>query len=147
MPAKIANRDEIMAIVIERIAAGEFTQDILAEDGMPDAATFRRWKAADEELARQCARARADAAEQNERSVAELARQVVEGTIEPDAARTAANMHTWLAKVRNPKVYGDRLDVEHSGKVQVIPVLNVSIGPPTLPPIDITPERTDGDER
>ena len=147
MPAKIANRDEILATVIERIARGEFTQDILAEKGMPDPKTFWRWLDADPELALQCARARARAAQQNERSVAELARQVVAGEIEPDAARTAANMHTWLAKVRNPKVYGDRLDVEHSGKVQVIPVLNVSIGPPTLPPIDITPERTDGDER
>lgn len=147
MPAKIANRDEILATVIERIARGEFLTEICKDAGMPSRQTIWEWIDADEALATRCARARAWAAVEDERAVAELARQVVAGEIEPDAARTAANMHTWLAKVRNPKVYGDRLDVEHSGKVQVIPVLNVSIGPPTLPPIDITPERTDGDER
>lgn len=147
MPAAIANRDEIAQAIIERIAAGEFLTDICRDKGMPSRQTFWEWVDGDEALATQCARARARSAAEDERSVAELARRVVAGEIEPEAARTAANMHTWLAKVRNPKVYGDRLDVEHSGRVQVVPVLNVTLGPPGPLTIDVTPGAPDGEQR
>lgn len=130
MPAAITNRDEIAQAIIERIAAGEFLTDICRDPGMPARQTFWEWVDRDEELATRCARARARAATEDERAVAELARRVVAGEIEPDAARTAANMHTWLAKVRNPKVYGDKLDVEHKGRITVVPVLNVTIAGP-----------------
>lgn len=139
MPAAIANRAEIAQTIVRRIAGGEFLKDICAESGMPDRVTFWEWTVADPELATQCAHARALAASENEREVAELARKAAEGKIEPDAARVAINAHTWLAKVRNPKVYGDRVELEHKGRIEVVPVLNINLAGSTPPAIDVSP--------
>lgn len=119
---------EVAQAIVERLEAGEFLNDICAEQGMPDPSTFRRWKRADEELARQCARARVEAAVVDEQKVAELAAKVIAGEIEPEAARVAINAHTWLAKVRAPRVYGDKLEVEATHRV--VPSLELTLSGP-----------------
>lgn len=110
------DRARICAEVADRISMGEYLEDICARDGMPNRATILRWQMADGDFAAQCARARRISAEINERRVASLADGVVLGTTPPDAARVAINAYTWLAKVRDPQGYGDKAQVEHSGR-------------------------------
>lgn len=130
---------EVAQAIVERLAGGEFLKDICAEPGMPDRRTFWRWMDADHDLATQCAHARTRAAVVDEEKVAKIAAGVLDGTYEPDAARVAINAHTWLAKVRAPRVYGDKLEIE--ARVQVVPVLNVTV-PGRV--IDVTPGGGDG---
>jgi len=148
MPAAIANRDEIAQAIIARIAGGEFVQDICAEEGMPNRSTFWEWLRADAALAAQCARARAEAAAVNEREVLLLAQRVLstgEDAIAPEAARVAINAHTWLAKVRNPQVYGDKVSVDATVR-PAQPVLNmllVDAPKPGADVIDVMAQRID----
>lgn len=109
-------RAAICAAIVERLALGEFVEDICADEGMPAARTVRDWLREDEEFRRQCARAREDSATLIERDVATVVRDVREGKIEPKAANAALNGLTWLAKVRDRSRYGDKL--EHAGKVE-----------------------------
>lgn len=102
-------------LIVERIAKGEFVEDICATDGMPSESTFYAWHAADDEFRSQCARAREASAGIFERKVVQLANDCIAGTIDPKAANAAGNLLTWVAKVRNRKVYGDKAELEHKG--------------------------------
>lgn len=130
---------EIAQVIVERLAAGEYLRDICSEEGMPDRRTVQRWMLADEAFAAQCARAREMAAELDEEEVERLARAVEAAELAPEAARVAINARTWLAKVRNPKRYGDRVELEHKGRIEVVPVLNVTMTGPAPTVIDLTP--------
>lgn len=130
MPRAIANRDALIQEVMDRVAAGEYVADICAEDGMPAQRTIWDWIDRDEEIRQQWVRARERSAAVEERRVAELAARVEAGDIAPEAARVAINARQWLAKIRDPRSYGDRLGVEHSGQVAVVPVLTVTIAGP-----------------
>lgn len=128
-----------LAEIIDRLGDGGFLQDICSEEGMPDRRTVQRWMKADPDLAAEIARARARAAEADEREVARITAGVLDGTFPPDAARVALSGRMWLAKVRAPKVYGDKLEIE--ARVQVVPVLNVTV-PGRV--IDVTPGAGNG---
>lgn len=130
MPAAITNRDEIVQTILERVAEGEYIADICAEPGMPNPKTVWKWIDGDEELTRQRLRARARSAAVEERRVSEIAAKLEAGEMAPEVARVAIHARTWLAKVRDPKSYGDKLDVEHKGRITVVPVLNVTIAGP-----------------
>lgn len=130
MPARIANREAILAAVIDRVAAGEYVEDICAEEGMPGQSTLWDWINADDAIRDQWARARARSAVVEERRVAALAAKVEAGELAPEAARVAINARQWLAKIRDPRSYGDKLDVEHRGTIKVQPVVEVVIAGP-----------------
>lgn len=143
MPAAIANREQILATILDRVAQGEYVHNICAEDGMPHPVTVQRWIAADEEVAAQWARARAMSALVEERRVAEHIDAMLAGELEPDVARVAINARQWLAKIRDPKSYGDKVELEHKGRVEIVPVLNITIAGP--PPRIIEGEVGDGE--
>mgnify|MGYP007100066515 FL=1 len=143
MPKAITNRGKIAQAIIARVAAGEFLRDVCAYKGMPHPATFWEWVHGDADLASQWARARAMSALVEEGRVAALAQLVEDGEIEPDVARVAINARQWLAKIRDPKSYGDKLDVEHKGRIEVVPVLNITIAGPA--PRIIEGESGDGE--
>lgn len=132
MPARVPDdrRREIMLAALERLANGEYLHDICAEEGMPARSTLDEWMAADEEMRARRVRARALAAEGEEREVARIVGEVERGELLPDAARVAIHGRTWLAQVRDPERYGPRQKVEHSGAVKIVPVLTVQIAGP-----------------
>lgn len=109
-------RAAICATIVERLALGEFVEDICADEGMPASRTVRDWLRDDDEFRQQCARAREDSATLIEREVAAVVRDVRAGAIDAKAANAALNGLTWLAKVRDRSRYGDK--VEHAGKVE-----------------------------
>ena len=106
---------EIKAAIVEAIATGRYLTDVCAEPGMPSRRTVLNWQDSDAEFCAQCARAREVSGEVQERAIAQLSRDVLSGAVPADAARVALNAMTWIAKVRAPKVYGDK--VEHAGTV------------------------------
>jgi len=143
MPKAIANREGLKAEIVRRLAAGEYRKDICADPSMPSETTIDGWLRADDDFRGQCAQARARAAELHERNVARLSRRCEAGDLEPDAARASANMEMWLAKVRAPEVYSEKVAVQHSGRIEVVPVLNITIAGPA--PRIIEGESGDGE--
>jgi len=113
-------RQDIADRIVELISAGKFLTDFCGKDDIPDKSTVWRWQDANAEFAAQCARARERSAAENERAVAELGNAVARGELEADAARVKLNCLTWLAKVRAPKVYGDKIDIRTAGPLVII---------------------------
>lgn len=110
---------EVCERVVEKIAKGEYLSDFCGKDGIPTARTLQNWQLADPAFFAQCARAREVSAELNERRISQIIEKTLADEVKPDAARVAINGLTWLAKVRAPKVYGDAVDVKHSGNVNL----------------------------
>ncbi len=103
--------------IVRALAEGKYLKDVCGKKGLPSQDVVQDWRRADALFAEQCAQARVDAAILRERQVSQLNDDVQAGRVAPDAARVALNALTWLAKVTAPKVYGDRVDVDHSGSV------------------------------
>jgi hypothetical protein len=84
---------------------------------MPDKSTVLRWAFSHAEFRDHYARARDMAAETDADDVEHYARAAAEGEIEPNAANAAINGLKWAAGKRNPKKYGEAVQMKHSGAV------------------------------
>jgi hypothetical protein len=125
--------------ICERLADGESLRTICSEDGMPSKTTVFRWLADNEKFRDQYARAReaqADAIFDDILSIADDGRndwmernfgEEVRWVENGEAMRRSAlriDARKWMAGKLRPKKYGDKLDVEHSGAVE----LNITYG-------------------
>lgn len=140
--------EAIAAEIIERLSDGEPLADICRSEGMPAVRTVSDWKASNPQFSADFAQAREDgfdalAAECLE--IAEDGSQDYAMKERPDGTPYEAfdSEHVQRSKLRietrlkllakwDPKRYGDRQAVEHSGPngAALIPVLNVTIGGP-----------------
>lgn len=128
-------------IICERIANGESLKSICTDEGMPDKATVFRWLSANEAMRDKYALAReaqADALFDDILSIADdgsndwMQKNFGEETrwVENGEALRRSQLRIdarkWMAGKLRPKKYGDKLDVEHSGKVDLVPTINLN---------------------
>lgn len=126
---------ELFDTICERIADGESLRDICSDEDMPSRQSVFRWLAADEKLSDQYARAREEQADgifDEILTIADDARNDwMERRGEEDAGWQANGEHIqrsrlridarkWMAGKLRPKVYGDKLDLNHQGGVTVV---------------------------
>lgn len=114
-------RPEIGDAICERLIDGESLRSICSDDDMPAKSTVMKWLASGEHQAfvDQYARARELAGDADFDDIGHIARQVARGEIEPAAATAAINGLKWTAAKRQPKKYGDKVEVEHSGGMKI----------------------------
>lgn len=108
---------ELAAEICRRIADGESLRKICTDDAMPARRTVFDWLIAHEEFAHQYARAREMSAEADADDVAHYARLAADGELDASQARAAIDGLKWSAGKRQPKKYGDALQMKHSGTV------------------------------
>lgn len=109
---------EIADEFIERLSCGESMRGICEDAHMPSRPTLWRWMDADASFNDRYARAR----ERQATSYADLASQMAEGRNkgdDPGTLRVQLDAIKWAASKLAPKVYGDKLDLNHSGNVTV----------------------------
>lgn len=126
--------DDLAARICDEIAEGRSLRDICSDEEMPDKATVLRWLAANEQFRDHYARAReaqADAIFDEILDIADDARNDwMERRGEEDAGWVANGEHIqrsrlridarkWMAGKLQPKKYGDKLDLNHSGGIQI----------------------------
>lgn len=98
-----------------RIAEGRSLRSVVTDSDMPSWRTVWRWLQADETFRAQYAEAR----EMQAHAVADTATD--EAIAAPDAqlGRLAFDARRWYAAKVAPRVYGEKLDLNHSGKVDL----------------------------
>ena len=96
--------EAIVDQVCERIAAGESLRAICAGQGLPSAATIRRWLLQSEAFRARYARAREDRADALADEIIEIADRA-EG---PTAARLQVEARKWAAAKLAPRKYGEK---------------------------------------
>lgn len=124
--------------IIERMIEGESLRQICRSEGMPHIATFLVWVSKDEELAKQYSAAiqlRADSYFEEIFDIADDARndwmeretksgEVIEVVNREAIQRSALRVDArkWALARMNPKKYGDKVDLNHGGRVKVVSV-------------------------
>lgn len=124
--------DEIVETICERLAVGQSLTSICKEPDMPGLSTVFRWLEDKPEFRERYARAREAQADALDAEIADVARQDPERvtiTIGDNVTKTSVDgaevQHRrllidalkWRAAHLKPKVYGDKIQTEHSGKV------------------------------
>ena len=105
--------------VCELIAGGSSLRDIAALPNMPSKTAVIRWARQHDGFRDQYARARQDQATAKFDQISDLVKDMLDGGIPADIARVAIDACKWQASKLEPKKYGDKLDVEHSGAITV----------------------------
>ena len=103
---------DVEATILDIIRDGG-TLGKAAEAANISARTILRWLEADEEFRRKYAQAREDQGDWFADKIADLA---TDDTKEPADITARVNALKWLAGKRKPKVYGDKIVAEHTGK-------------------------------
>lgn len=93
---------------------------------MPSYPTVMRWIRDNPEFAQMYTRACEDMADNDADKIADVAQRVIEGKVDPQAARVAIDAYKWSAGKRRPKKYGDKLELETTSTVAVTHTLDVS---------------------
>lgn len=105
---------DLFDAICERIACGESLVTILSDGDMPSYSTFMRWLEADEgDLRDKYARAREAQGDYSFDQVGHIAKQVLSGELDPQAARVAADMIKWRAGKLRANKYGDKTIVSN----------------------------------
>ena len=107
---------EVVAEILRRLATGEPMTIICAGDDMPDARKVREWQEEDAALSADIARAREAGFDQIARDALAIA-DSAEGDTQRDKLRVDTRLKL-LAKW-DPKRYGEKLDLAHSGSVDI----------------------------
>lgn len=113
--------------VVDWISEGKTLRDFCRQDGMPHYSTVYEWVKMDESFAQRFAHARDIGADVIAEEALEIIDQEAELICGEDSTRRDAAHAAWLrnrAEFRlkllakwNPKKYGDKVGVEHSGNV------------------------------
>jgi hypothetical protein len=107
--------------ICERIAVGESLRTICKADNMPAQSSVFKWLANEPGFAEQYARARETQADAIFDEILNIADDS-DGDVQRDRLRV--DSRKWMAGKLRPKKYGDKMDVEHTGVVE----LNVTYG-------------------
>jgi len=137
---------ELFDTICERISDGESLRTICGDDDMPNKATVFRWLAADKKLGDQYARARqaqADALFDEILDIADHAANDYMLDASDDGAtgyklngehiqrsKLRIDARKWMAGKLRPKVYGDKIELEHGGEVTISKIERVLVKAP-----------------
>lgn len=133
--------EEIALRICERLANGESLKSMCEEEGMPSKSTVFKWLSENQAFSDNYARAReaqADALFDDILSIADdgrndwMERKDAEdenmGWRENGEALRRSQLRIdarkWMAGKLRPKKYGDKLELEHNGKIELTPTIN-----------------------
>lgn len=119
---------EIEQKLLEELMSGKSMRQVCDMEGMPHRMTVIRWMAEDKEFATKCARAREIQADTIEEDMADIEDEVLQGRIDPAAARVVLSSKQWRASKMAPKKYGDKVTLagDKENPLQVEQTLDVS---------------------
>ena len=104
--------------ICQRLANGESMRRICDDPVMPDRKTVDNWRDSDPEFSAKCAHAREEQAEYHHDRMDGLEDRVLTGDLEPHAANVVLSNIRWRMEKLKPKVYGNKLALEHTGRVR-----------------------------
>lgn len=114
---------ELADDICTHLANGIGLREYCRRPGTPAAGSIFRWVDDNEAFREQYTRARIYQADADVDQINDLAKLTMEGGIDPSAARVAIDALKWTSSRRAPKKYGDRLELEHAGKIALTPTI------------------------
>jgi hypothetical protein len=105
---------ELGARICDETATGSKLEAICAADEMPCRQTVYRWFSRHPDFAEAYGRARRARALLRVDEIDDIVQKVVDGDLDPNAARVAIDAHKWQAAKEDPRTFGEK--VELTGK-------------------------------
>jgi hypothetical protein len=99
---------EIADEICERLAKDESLASICRDERMPDVTTVYRWKGANDQFRQDYARARTDQGHTVADVIGDIRKGILNGEIEPDVGKAAADLAKWEASRRAARDFGDK---------------------------------------
>jgi hypothetical protein len=120
--------EELAESICQLVSIGYTLKQIETIDDMPAERTILTWAATNPEFQQQYARARDASADAFADRVANVAWMAEEGQTDPQAAKVAMDGYKWVAARRNPKKYGERMQVSGPDEkpIETAPVISAS---------------------
>lgn len=127
----MAFSQELADRICAELAEGKSLRAVCAQDGMPNASTVLRWTEQDEHFAQQYTGARARGYQLLADEILEIADDGTNDAIETEdgprtnqdvisRSRLRVDTRKWMLSKMLPKIYGDKLDLAHSGSVKIV---------------------------
>ncbi len=105
---------DVRNAILEGLADGKSLRTICKEPGMPAISSVMRWLTEDKEWQEQYARAREAGSEAMAEDIQAIAD---DDTLDHNDRRIRIDARKWLLAKRQPKKYGEKLDLNHGGEV------------------------------
>ncbi len=109
-------RKEIVKEILEQVSKGGHIVQILESnrERYPAWVNFSKWKREDKELNTMYINAQQDKIEAYTLKILETMEDVKQEKINPQAGRLLIDTYKWFASKYYPKVYGDKVEVDHT---------------------------------
>lgn len=102
-------------LICDLVAEGQNLHIIAKLDNMPSRALIYKWFEEYPAFYDKYARAREDRADWRASRIDSITAKLLQGEIDPGAARVAIDAEKWQAGHEKPKFYGDKQTLEHVG--------------------------------
>lgn len=142
---------EVADEICRRMAEGQSLRAILRDEGMPSWMTVWRWSEDNEAFRAQYARARQAQAHRWVDEIVEISDDDSRDWTERDGvpvvngeaiqrSRLRVDTRKWFASKVLPKIYGDKIEHQHGGKVSLEGLVMASLQAPVVKPGGSEPE-------
>lgn len=112
---------EMALEICARIAAGRSLRSIATDEDMPAEGTIYSWLYKHEEFQEKYAHAREAQSDVYAEEIISIADECEPDSQKVALARLRTDNRKWVASKLKPKKYGDKLDLNHTGKLETIP--------------------------
>ena len=109
--------EELAIEILSQLGMGHSLAKTCRKEGMPCFQTVYTWIKKYPDFLEGYTRAKDDSADANADRIDEIAEGVLSGEFEHGNARVAIDAYKWSAAHKKPKKYGDKTQIEHSGKI------------------------------
>lgn len=117
---------ELCKTICDEIANGENIISILKESAYPSWPTFRRWKNEHEELRTLYVNSQRDKASALENEIDDVMQSLKAKELDPASANVLIQTLKWKMAKFYPKMFGDKLDVDHTSKGERITAISIT---------------------
>lgn len=121
---------ELCNEICERISLGEHIKDVLDSNKVkyPTFPTWCRWKRENDELFNLYTRSIQDKAEMLIFEINQAMQDLRAGLIDPASARVIIDTYKWMAAKFYPKMFGDKLDIDHTTQGEKMNIISLGNG-------------------
>ncbi len=99
-------------LICARLAEGNSLRKVCKAEDMPSTTSVYSWFRLYPEFLEQYTRAKEESGDADQDRIDEIAEGVLDGDIEPNVAKVAADLIKWSASKKKPKKYGDRQQID-----------------------------------
>lgn len=103
---------DLSDLICSRLAEGNSLRKVCKADDMPSTTSVYSWFRLYPEFLEQYTRAKEESGDADQDRIDEIAEGVLDGDIEPNVAKVAADLIKWSASKKKPKKYGDRQQID-----------------------------------